>query len=94
MVSMDQSVFTSCHEKGEGIRAFSIQTTNKQHAMRELEVRFTKLSASRRASLVREAKGFVFRFPGSADNSNFWRPRGWEGEVGLSARQVIQLGRR
>ena len=42
---------------------------------------FLRLSPGYRAKLVRDAKGFIYRNPGCADHSNFWR--------GLSARQVI-----
>lgn len=43
---------------------------------------FRKLSRSYRAKLVSDAKSHIYRNPGCADHSNFWR--------GLSARQVIE----
>jgi hypothetical protein len=48
----------------------------------DLRKAFRKLSISRRNKLESDAKGFIFRNPGSADHSGFWR--------GLSARQVIE----
>lgn len=47
----------------------------------QLRRAFRQLSLSRRRKLVSDAKGFIYRNPGAADHSNFWR--------GLSARQVI-----
>jgi hypothetical protein len=42
---------------------------------------FRHLSESRQNTLRREARAFIYRNPGAADHSNFWR--------GLSARQVL-----
>lgn len=47
----------------------------------ELKVQFNRLSQSRRYALKRAARLFIWRNPGCADHSNFWR--------GLSARQVV-----
>lgn len=57
--------------------AMTIQEHNEN-----LRNEFRKLSTGYRAKLARDAKGFIYRNPGCADHSNFWR--------GLSARQVIE----
>jgi hypothetical protein len=57
----------------------------------EARSKFIRLSRSRVKQLVREARSFIARNPGCADHSAFWVPRGMK--TGLSARQVIELGR-
>jgi hypothetical protein len=47
----------------------------------ELEAEFRRLSASRRATLRRQAEGYCQAYPHMACASGYWR--------GLSARQVI-----
>jgi hypothetical protein len=70
---------------------------NKMNTVQEyldtVRAKFLKLSASRRSTLVREARQFIHRNPGSADHSNFWRASK-DAESGLSARQVIETNHR
>ncbi|MDE2106159.1 MAG: hypothetical protein KGL39_53545 [Patescibacteria group bacterium] len=55
-------------------------STINEH-VENLQAQFCKLSKSYRARLAKKANEFIYRNPGAADHSNFWR--------GLSARQVI-----
>ena len=52
-----------------------------QEYVAKLEKRFSQLSKSRKATLRREARKFIYEAPHMADASIFWR--------GLSARQVL-----
>ena len=55
-------------------------TTINQH-IDSVQAQFRGLSASRRSTLVRQAREYIAKNPACADNNGFWRA--------LSARQVL-----
>jgi hypothetical protein len=59
----------------------NMNTPTVQNFCDQQQRKFLALSTSRQNALRREARAFIFRNPGCADHSNFWR--------GLSARQVL-----